>query len=723
MRKKLLLRFFPKRVRTPTFIQMEMAECGAVSLGIILAYFKKFLKLEELREICGVTRDGSNALQITKGAEKLGLRSHGIRAEIEDLYKLKPPFILFWKFYHFVVFEGFGKNCFYINDPASGPRKVSFKEFDESFTGVAILLEKKEDFVKSGSKDNFFLSIKKRLKGSFATLLYLFLASLSLSIITLAFVVFTQLFFDKILKQDIQITTFFFALLASVILSGILTWLQRSTLMLLNLKLSIKGVTDFFLHILRLPISFFMHRYPGEIAWRFSVADTVIQTLTGQLIISAVNLIFVLFYLVVMVQISPLLSLIAFLSAIFNLLTLALINRSRMDAFARLQQDLGKNQGISVGALRNITTLKSFGLESDFFSRWAGTFAKSAIALQEIGFKDVFLTSVPTLLQLLTTAFILYLGASEVMHGSLTIGMLLALQLLIQNFLSPFARFVNLGQIAQETKVNLFRIDDVLNHKIEDVFLKNNNSGPPTRLSGHLEIDSLTFGYDPYGPPLIENFSLKIKSGGSCALVGPSGCGKTTLAKLISGLYKPWSGKILFDGKELSEIERATMIASFSTVDQNIFLFEGSFRDNITLFDSTLFEEDIIQAAKDSLLHDDIVASDQGYNHKILEEGKNLSGGQRQRVEIARALVRNPSYLILDEATSSLDSMTEEQIMKNIRRRGMSLLMVAHRLSTIKECDEIIVLDKGKIVERGSHEELMQRRGLYFNLATIQGGR
>ena len=724
MKNKFLQRFGYKRIKTPTVIQMEMVECGAAALSIILSYYKKFIPLEELRTICGVTRDGSNAKQIIIGAKKLGMHAEGFSKKLNEVYKASLPCILFWKFNHFVVLEGFSKNTFYLNDPATGPRTVSLEEFNESFTGILIELYPTKDFEKGGIKPTLLHSLKRRLKGVFLPSCYTTLATLGLVFPGLAIPVFTQIFFNKILSSDVSHNLFFFLLFLTIILIGSLTLLQRFVLNLLNAKLSILWSSKFFRHILRLPIQFYSQRYPGEIANRLQVNDNVTQVLTGQLTIAAINLIFIFFYLFEMIQMNWKITYITLIATTINILTFILINRSRSDAYARLQQDIGKSIGITAGALRNMETIKSIGTENDFFSRWSGYFTNTSLAQQEINIKDILLTSLPPFMQMITIAAFLTIGGWEVMHGFLSIGMLLALQVLIINFLTPITQFINLGQVLQQVKGDLNRIDDVLDNKEDEIFAKEEGTAPytkKTRLDGIVELKNLSFGFDPNAPPFIDKFNLTINPGKSIALVGPSGCGKTTLAKLILRLYFPWEGEILFDNLPPKEIDRRLLIRSLSSADQNFFIFEGSFKDNITLWDTTLFEKDIIKAAKDAQIHKEIISTPNGYSSIILEGGKNLSGGQRQRIEIARALVRNPSILILDEATSSLDSETEQAIMQNIYHRGCSSIVVAHRLSTIRNCDEIIVLDKGKIQQKGSHKELKQIPGIYQELVKAQG--
>lgn len=713
-----------KRVRTPTVIQMEAVECGAAALAIVLGYYKKFIPLEELRDLCGVSRDGSNALKIIKAAQALGVEATGIKSEIEGLYDLEFPLIVFWNFNHFLVVEGIKKNKVYINDPASGPRVISLEEFSDSFTGVTITLKPGKDFEPSGNPHKLISALKPRMYGIKNVLIYLFILGLMLLLPGLAIPTFTRVFIDDVLTRPVlaSVGGFFFVLFLTMAMAGALTWLQQYFLNRLNSKLSLRLSSQFFWHMLRLPIRFYSQRYSGEISNRLQMNDTVVSKITGLLATTFINFILVIFYALVMLQFNVTITCIAIAAAAVNILVLFLINRARTDAYACLQQDLGKSLGVAAGALRNIETIKSVGLETDFFSRWAGYYSKAVVSEQDIGIKDVILVSVPHLMNFLTVAALLTIGSWEVMEGPLTIGILMAMQVLMMSFLAPFSQFVNLGETMQVLKGDLNRLDDVLHNETDPILnYKTDEEDRTTKIDGCLTLEDVSFGYDLNMPPFIEDFNLHIKPGYSVALVGPSGCGKTTLAKLMTNLMPVWGGKILYDEHLPEEMNRKLFVRSLATVDQRIFIFEGSIRDNIVLWDPAIVEKDLVQAAKDACIHDDIIARNGGYRSMLSEGGRNLSGGQRQRIEIARSLVRNPSILILDEATSALDSETEKYIMRNIRRRGCTCVLIAHRLSTIRDCDEIIVLDQGKIQQRGSHDELKRMPGLYQELIKLEG--
>lgn len=708
------------RTRTPTVIQMEAVECGAAALSIILSHFGRYVPLEELRIECGVSRDGSNALNLVKAARKYGLEGHGYRLELEDVFEVSSPAILFWEFNHFLVLDGFGKECVYLNDPSTGPRTVSYEEFDQGYIGIVLLFEPQESFQKGGKPPSIAKELFHRLKSVHSPLLYLFLAGLCLLIPGLALPAFTRIFIDNLLIAHLVSWKwdFLFAILIAVGFQGVLTALQNHFLTRLNGKLSLRFSSDFLWHILRLPLSFYAQRYTGEIAYRTNFNNKVSQQLTGPLATISINLLLILFYGLIMFQYDLIIAWIGILAALFNLGMMLLIQRARTDAYSRLQQERSKALGNALGGLQHIETIKATGTESDFFARFSGYFTKNVNVQQEISRKDALLSTFPLLFQSLAVMVLLSLGALRAIQGDLTVGMLIAFQMLLMTFLKPVGKFVNFGQMIQTMKIDIGRLNDVLFYPIDRSYLI-----PPAedlaavkKLKGRLEFKNVVFGYSPLSPPLIENLSFIIKPGQRLALVGPTGCGKSTLAKLAAGLYFPWSGEILYDGQPYAHLNREALHHSLAAVDQEIFLFSGTIRDNLTLWDKTVEEQILLQATQDACIHEEILLRQRGYNTLLTEAGRNLSGGQRQRLEIARSLVSSPSLLILDEATSSLDSETEKEISDNLRRRGCSCLMIAHRLSTIQDCDEILVLKEGKLQQRGTHETLKQIPGLYQDL-------
>jgi NHLM bacteriocin system ABC transporter peptidase/ATP-binding protein len=720
-----------RRVRTPTVLQMEAVECGAAALAMVLASFRRFVPLEELRLACGVSRDGSKAINMIKAGRAYGLVSRGFKKEPAALRDMPLPMILHWNFNHFVVLEGFGRGRAFLNDPATGPRTVSEQELDQSFTGVVLTFERGEEFRPGGEKAGLLRPLRRRLSGLGVPIAFAVLAGIALLVPGLVTPTFTKIFVDEVLVKGL--TSWMRPLLVLMGLSAAVVFtlvaLQQHYLLRLESRLSLGTSSRFFWHALRLPVEFFTQRYPGEIGSRVAINDRIARLLSGDLATTALGFLVIALYATVMVQYDVVLSLLSVTVAALNIGALRYVSARRTVLNQRMLQDRGKLLGTAMGGLQTIETLKAGGSESDFFARWSGYQAKVANAFQELQLTTQVLSAVPPFLLAVNTALVLGIGGLRVMDGHLTMGMLVAFQALMLAFLAPINRMVTLGGQLQEVRGDMNRLDDVLRAGVDAAAADPApasdgadaaGAAPAPRLEGRLELRDVTFGYSRLDPPLIEGFSLSLQPGQRVALVGGSGSGKSTVAKLVAGLYQPWSGEVLFDGRPRAQVPRSVLIGSVAVVDQDVSMFEGTVRENLTLWDATIPDADLVQAAEDAAIHDDVSERPTGYGALLEEGGRNFSGGQRQRMEIARALATDPRVLVLDEATSALDPTTEKAIDDALRRRGCTCLIVAHRLSTIRDCDEILVLERGRVVERGTHEQMAAAGGPYARLVASE---
>ncbi len=716
----------PRAVRTPTVLQMEAVECGAAALATVLAHFGRWVPLEELRLACGVSRDGSKASNMVKAARAYGLEAKGYKREPQSLRVVQPPAIVHWNFNHFVVLEGFRKGRVHLNDPAVGPRTVSEEELDQAFTGVVLTFRPGPEFRRGGAPPQLLPALKRRLAGSRAALAFVLLAGLALVVPGLVLPVFSKAFIDGVLLEGRRdwMTPLLLGMAAAALLLGALTWLQQTYLLRLETRMAVAGASRFFWHVLRLPTEFFSQRYAGDVSSRVGINDRVAQLLSRDLATNALGTVMIVFFAAVLFRYDVLLTSIGIAAASANVAALRWVSRRRVDGSRRLLQDQGKLMGTAMGGLQTIETLKATGGEADLFVRWSGYQAKVVNGRQQLERYTQLLDAVPPLLAALNTALILGIGGLRVMDGALTLGGLVAFQLLMGSFITPINRLVSLGGRLQTVEGDMNRLDDVLRYPIDPGVAgavgEQVPAGQPAQLAGSLALSGVAFGYSRLDPPLIAGLDLALAPGSRVALVGGSGSGKTTVAKLVTGLYRPWEGEILFDGQPRGAVPPPVMAASLAWVDQSLFLFEGSVHDNLTLWDSTIPLPEIVAAAKDACIHEDVAARPGGYDSPVQEGGANWSGGQKQRLEIARALVGRPSILVLDEATSALDPATEQRIDENLRRRGCTCLIVAHRLSTIRDADEILVLEHGKVVQRGTHDQLKEMDGPYARLISAE---
>ena len=702
--------------KTPIIFQMEATECGAASMAMICAYWGKNVPLEQMRVETGVSRDGCNAGNIMRAAKRFGMECHGYRKEPEQLRELDFPCMIHWNFNHFVVLDGFKGKYAYLNDPAVGRRKITLEELDEGFTGVVLTFKPTPEFKKQKKPNTLLPLIWARLRGQKAALLQMFLVGMLLILPGLILPVLSQLFLDEILGSP-NVSWFgqFLGFMGATILFQTLVTLYRSKLLRqMRSKLVLTSSKEFLSRLFRLPINFFDQRYAGDLVGRVSNNDTVNSFLTGNLAETALNLFVAAFYLVLLLAYSPLMTGIGAIGIVLNIVIVQLTSNSISNMTLKLQQDKGKLSGAVCAGLSVTSTLKASGAESAYSARILGYDAKASSQEQKITLVQTVISAIPSMVSNLTDVILLVLGALFVIRGQMTLGMVSAFSTLFGSFSEPVEKLVNFVKEIQTLKADMGRVDDIMRYPLEQQFEAERPEDPPqAKLSGQVELDDLSFGYSRLGESLVTGLSLTLAPGSSAAFVGASGCGKSTVTKLVSGLYHPWSGTIRFDGIPMEQIPPEVLHASVSTVSQNIALFSGSIRDNLTLWNPAVLDQDIISAAKDACIHDVITQKPGAYDFRLSEGGSNLSGGRRQRLEIARALVTNPTILIMDEATSALDPIVEKQIIDNIKRRGCTCLIVAHRLSAVRNSDEILVMDAGRVVERGTHEQLSSADGHY----------
>ena len=707
--------------KVPVVMQLEALECGAASLTMILAYYDKWIPLEQVRSDCGVSRDGSNAKNCLKAARSYGLIAKGYRYEPEALRESGTfPCIIHWNFNHFVVLKGFRGNNVYINDPARGEVKITMEEFDESFTGICLCFEPGPDFVPSGKPKSILGFVMERLSGAKTAIIFVILTTIIANLMGIISPGFSRIFMDRLLthKNSEWLLPFIIAFSALNIIQIIIAWLQLVYNNRINGKLAVIGSTSFMWKILRMPMEFFSQRMSGDILARQGSNETIANSLVNTFAPLLLNSIMMLFYFVVMIRYNVVLTIIGLSSIVVNIVVSQIVTKKRINASRISMRDSGKLSGTTVSGIEMIETIKASGAENGFFERWAGYQASVIGAEVDFNKFNEYLNLIPSIVSSLTSLLITGIGIYLTIKGEFTIGMITAFEGYLASFTSPFSSLISASQTIQEMRTEMERIEDVMKYPTDVIYndqqLDNNKTYD--KLSGAFEMKDVNFGYSKLDEPLIKNFNLSVKPGDRIAFVGESGCGKSTLAKLISGLYQPWTGEITFDGKKITEIDRSIFTGSLAVVDQDIILFEDSIKENIKMWDNSIEDFEVILAARDAQIHEDIVQREGGYNYGLSEGGKDFSGGQRQRLEIARVLAQDPTICILDEATSALDAKTEYEVVKAIKERGITCIVVAHRLSTIRDCDEIIVLDHGDVVERGKHEDLMKLNGYYANL-------
>ena len=700
--------------KVPVVVQMETVECGAACLSMILAYYGKWLSLEQLRTDCGVSRDGSNARCIVQAARRHGLDAHGYRADISHLEHMTPA-IIHWNYNHFVVFKGFDGGLAYINDPGIGSIAVSMEDFNRSYTGVAITASPTDQFKPQGHQTSILHYVRENIRGVSDAFIFTLIMGILTAFAGMLYPLFSQVFMDDIItgKNEEWTVPFFVGMGALVVFHFLLAFLDNVYGRRFSGSMSLKGNTRFLWHALNLPMEFFAQRYVGDIVQRQSLNETITTTLVRILAPYAINILLLIVYVVVMARYSFLLTLMGLMSVALNIYVVRKESELRNNLSRAMEQTEGKFYGITMSCVDNIESIKAAGAERRFFEFWAGYFARRNN--QEVLFEARSFS--PYVFGHVANALVLILGAALILYGDFSIGMLMAFQGFMAEFMRPAMGLMQGSTTVIELRSQMERIDDVIAYPTEK-WSDDSDEAHGAKMGGMFEMKNVTFGYSPTSEPLIKDFSMKVEPGKSIALVGTSGCGKSTIAKLVAGLYEPWSGDILFDGRKRSEISHEEYVNSVAVIDQHVVLFDDTISENLKMWDHSIEDFTMTMACIDSGIRNDIISRPRGFNTKLVKGGGNFSGGQRQRMEIATALAREPILLVMDEATSALDTVTEREVMQNIRQCGASLIVIAHRLSTVRDCDEIIVMDHGQIAERGNHDELMSRDGIYKKLMT-----
>lgn len=706
---------------TPIIMQLEALECGAASLTMVMAYYGKWVALEQVRVDCGVSRNGANAKNILRAAQKYGFKTKGYAYNLDKLRKNgKFPAIIHWGGAHFVVLNGFRGNKAIINDPAKGLVKVDLKTFDEFFTGIYLEIIPDESFVPGGKRKSIFGFAKKRLQGASALLVFFSITTIIFYLFSIINPVMKQVFVDYLLggENPDWVLPFIFLFAGIGLLQVIVTIVQSLYNYKIKGKLDLIGSTTYIWRVLRMPIEFFSQRMVGDLQRRQSENAAIAETLVNVFAPLLFNTVMIVVYLVIMLNKSWILTLIGVVTIVLNAFLSQYISKIRVNISRVQSRDNAKLAAMTSKGIEMVETIKSNGAENSYFESWSEVQKSAVSGKLRMAKTNQFLGLIPAFVSMLANYSVLILGVYYTIKGEFTIGSILAFQGLLGSFMSPAMTIISSGQTLQEMRTQMERVDDVLEYPLDQNVIRNIPTEKYSKIKGNLVLKDVTFGYSRLDAPVLSNFSLEIKKGQKVAIVGSTGSGKSTLSKLISGLYSPWSGEIIFNGQKIEDIDHEIFTSSIAVVDQDITLYEDTIMNNLKMWDESIEDYEVIMACNDAQIHQKIMERDGGYNATVLEGGKNFSGGEKQRLEIARSLAMDPSIIILDEATSALDAKTEFDVVKAIKARGITTIVIAHRLSTIRDADVIVVLKKGIIVEQGNHDELMALKGSYYELVT-----